>query len=100
MADFSVMEFGRPRATADREDVLIVGSAVAADESRFQLCLDDHRGRVWRSPGQRADPTFNIARYTVPQPGVGVLRAISFDSRTSLFILRAHLQNSGTSAIF
>ncbi|GFU63330.1 hypothetical protein TNCV_247001 [Trichonephila clavipes] len=40
------------------------------DESRFQLRPDDHRGCVWRSPGQRADPAFTIARRTGPHPGV------------------------------
>ncbi|GFT86354.1 hypothetical protein TNCV_3258761 [Trichonephila clavipes] len=32
-----------------------------SDESRFQLCPDDRRIRVWRHPGQHADPTFTIA---------------------------------------
>ncbi|GFW99745.1 uncharacterized protein TNCV_3419751 [Trichonephila clavipes] len=35
------------------------GRIVFSDESRFQLCPDDHRRRVWRRPGQRVDPTFN-----------------------------------------
>ncbi|GFW21659.1 HTH_Tnp_Tc3_2 domain-containing protein [Trichonephila clavipes] len=48
------------------------GRVVFRDESRFQLCPDDHRRRVWRRPGQRADPTFTIARYTGPQPEVMV----------------------------
>ncbi|GFT95076.1 transposable element Tc1 transposase [Trichonephila clavipes] len=39
-------------------------------ESCFQLCPDDHRRRVWRRPGQRADPAFHIARHTSPQQGV------------------------------
>ncbi|GFU47205.1 HTH_Tnp_Tc3_2 domain-containing protein [Trichonephila clavipes] len=43
---------------------------VFSDESRLQLCPDDHRGRVWRNPGQRADPAFTIARHTGPQPGI------------------------------
>ncbi|GFU90621.1 hypothetical protein TNCV_4450171 [Trichonephila clavipes] len=54
---------GRPRAPSDREDKLIVRSAVTTpdsslstirlfnDKSRFQLCPDDHRRRVWRRPG-------------------------------------------------
>ncbi|GFV51685.1 hypothetical protein TNCV_1320411 [Trichonephila clavipes] len=41
-----------------------------SDESRFQLCPDDHRKRVWRRPGQRGDPAFPIARHKDPQPGV------------------------------
>ncbi|GFU66473.1 HTH_Tnp_Tc3_2 domain-containing protein [Trichonephila clavipes] len=39
------------------------------DESRFQLCPDDHRQRVWRRPEQHADPAFTIARHTGSQPG-------------------------------
>ncbi|GFW30988.1 transposable element Tc1 transposase [Trichonephila clavipes] len=41
-----------------------------SDESRFHLCPDDPRIRVWRQPGQRADPAFTIARHTDPQPYV------------------------------
>ncbi|GFU00473.1 RNase H domain-containing protein [Trichonephila clavipes] len=49
-----------------------------SDESRFQLCPDDHRKLVWRLPGQRADPAFPIACHTDPQPGVmGMLMAWS-----------------------
>ncbi|GFX69521.1 transposable element Tcb2 transposase [Trichonephila clavipes] len=87
---------GRPRVTADREDRLIVISAVTtpdsslstirlfSDESRFQLCPDDQRRHVWRRPGQRADPAFTFAHPTVTQPGVMVWGAISFDSQTLL----------------
>ncbi|GFX36356.1 hypothetical protein TNCV_4932691 [Trichonephila clavipes] len=75
---------GRPRATADREDRLIVRSAVKtpdsslstirlfSDKSRFQLCPGDHRSRVLRRPGQRVDFAFTIACHTSPQPGVMV----------------------------
>ncbi|GFU09787.1 transposable element Tc1 transposase [Trichonephila clavipes] len=57
------------------------------DES-FHLCPDYHRRRVWGRPGQRADLTFTIARHIGPQPGVMVWSAISFGSRTPLFIIR------------
>ncbi|GFV18683.1 integrase catalytic domain-containing protein [Trichonephila clavipes] len=43
--------------------------ACLADESRFQLCPDNHGRRAWRRPGQRADPSF-FTRNTDPQPGV------------------------------
>ncbi|GFV03501.1 HTH_Tnp_Tc3_2 domain-containing protein [Trichonephila clavipes] len=111
----------QPRATADREDRLIVKSAVTAsdsslstirprsdwshadwgpivfsNESCFQLCPDDHRGPVWGSPGQRADPAFTIVPHTGPEPGVIVWDIISFDSRTPLTVIRTHLQHSGT----
>ncbi|GFX86199.1 transposable element Tc1 transposase [Trichonephila clavipes] len=61
------------------------------DESRFQLYPDDHRRRVWRLPGQRANPAFTIACHTGPQPGVMVWGAISFDSRNRLVIIRGTL---------
>ncbi|GFU77499.1 HTH_Tnp_Tc3_2 domain-containing protein [Trichonephila clavipes] len=43
------------------------GRIVFSDEFCFQLCPDDHRRRVWRRPGQRADPAFTIACHTGPQ---------------------------------
>ncbi|GFU67737.1 transposable element Tc1 transposase [Trichonephila clavipes] len=46
------------------------GHAVIRDESRFQLCPDDHRRRVYRRPGQRGDPAFTIVCHTDLQPGV------------------------------
>ncbi|GFW79398.1 transposable element Tc1 transposase [Trichonephila clavipes] len=67
------------------------GCIVFRDESRFQLCPDDHRRRVWRCPGQCADPAFTIARHTSPQPGVMVRGAISFDSRIPLVVIRGTL---------
>ncbi|GFW06748.1 transposable element Tc1 transposase [Trichonephila clavipes] len=63
-------------------------SRAESDESRFQLCPDYHRRRVWRLQGKRADPDFCIARHTSPQPGVMVKGAISFDSRTPLVVIR------------
>ncbi|GFW82604.1 transposable element Tc1 transposase [Trichonephila clavipes] len=65
------------------------------DESRFQLCPDDHRRRVWRPPGKRTNPVFTIALHTGRQPGVMVWGPISFDSRTPLAIIRGTL-NSAT----
>ncbi|GFS71646.1 transposable element Tc1 transposase [Trichonephila clavipes] len=70
------------------------------DKSRFRLCPDDHQRRAWRRPGQHADLAFIIARYTGPQPGVMVWGAISFGRFTSLVVIRAHLQYSGTSTTF
>ncbi|GFY01091.1 transposable element Tcb2 transposase [Trichonephila clavipes] len=64
------------------------GHIVFSDESRFQMCPDNHRRRVWRRPGQREDPAFTLARPTGPQPGVTVWGAISFDSRTPLVVIR------------
>ncbi|GFS66462.1 transposable element Tc1 transposase [Trichonephila clavipes] len=41
--------------------------AYTLDESRFQLCPDDHGKRVWRRPGQRADVAFTFAHHTGPK---------------------------------
>ncbi|GFS72620.1 transposable element Tc1 transposase [Trichonephila clavipes] len=42
---------------------------VFIDEFNFQLCPDKHRRRVWKWPGQRAEPTFTIAGHTDSQQG-------------------------------
>ncbi|UYV60905.1 MYO1D [Cordylochernes scorpioides] len=60
------------------------GRIVFSDESRFLLCPDDRRKRVWRRPGQRVDPGLTVEHHTGPQQGVMVWGAISFDSRTPL----------------
>ncbi|GFS88102.1 transposable element Tc1 transposase [Trichonephila clavipes] len=67
------------------------GRIVFSDESHFQLCPGNHRRRVWRRLGQRADPSFTIACHTSPQLGVMVWGAISFDSRTLLGTIRGTL---------
>ncbi|GFW58867.1 uncharacterized protein TNCV_4047051 [Trichonephila clavipes] len=41
-----------------------------SDESRFQLSPDDHRRRVWKRPGQRADPVFTVECHTGHQQEV------------------------------
>ncbi|GFT23020.1 transposable element Tc1 transposase [Trichonephila clavipes] len=61
---------------------------VFSGDSRFQLCPYDHRRRVWRRSGQRADPAFTIARHTGPQPGIMVWGATSFNSRALLVVIR------------
>ncbi|GFY05178.1 transposable element Tc1 transposase [Trichonephila clavipes] len=67
------------------------GCVVFCDESRFQLCPDDHRRGIWRRPVQRTDPAFTIAHDTIPQPEVMVWVVISFDSRTPLGVIRGTL---------
>ncbi|GFT33912.1 HTH_Tnp_Tc3_2 domain-containing protein [Trichonephila clavipes] len=74
------------------------GCRVFSDESHFQLCPDNHRRRVWRRLGQRADPAFPIACHISPQPGVMVWGTISFDSLWAS--LSEPLQHSGTSTTF
>ncbi|UYV80155.1 hypothetical protein LAZ67_18001840 [Cordylochernes scorpioides] len=61
--------------------------SVFSDESRFLLCPDDRRKRVWKRPGQRVDPGLTVEHHTGPQQGVMVWGAISFDSRTPLVVL-------------
>ncbi|GFY22052.1 transposable element Tc1 transposase [Trichonephila clavipes] len=67
------------------------GHTEFSDESRFQLCPDDHRRRVWRHPRKRVDPASTIARHTGPQPGVVVRCAIFFDNWTSSVVIRGTL---------
>ncbi|GFY28933.1 transposable element Tc1 transposase [Trichonephila clavipes] len=58
--------------TADRAKFTLVPTVMPSveqeDESRLKLCPDDHRRRVWRQTGLRADPSFPIAYHTGPQP--------------------------------
>ncbi|UYV82315.1 hypothetical protein LAZ67_21001686, partial [Cordylochernes scorpioides] len=63
------------------------GRIVFSDESRFLLCPDDRRKRVWRRPGQRVDPGLTVEYHTGPQQGVMVWGTISFDSRTPLVVI-------------
>ncbi|GFV96685.1 transposable element Tc1 transposase [Trichonephila clavipes] len=79
-----------------RGRIIRLKEAVFSDEFRFQLCPDDNRRRVWRSPGQRADPAFTIEHHTGPKPGVMVWGAISFDNRTPFVVIRGNLQHIGT----
>ncbi|UYV68887.1 EPM2AIP1 [Cordylochernes scorpioides] len=60
------------------------GRIVFSDKSRFLLCPDDCRKRVWRRPGQRVDPGRTVEHHTGPQQGVMVWCDISFDIRTPL----------------
>ncbi|GFX16081.1 transposable element Tc1 transposase [Trichonephila clavipes] len=75
----------------ERGSIIGLKEAVLSDESRFQLCPDDHPRRVSRRPGQRADPAFIIARHADPQPGIMVWNVISFESRIPLVVIRGTL---------
>ncbi|GFU48551.1 transposable element Tc1 transposase [Trichonephila clavipes] len=68
------------------------GHIIGLKERRIPLCPDDHRRRVWKQPGQRADPAFTIASHTGPQQGVMVWGAISFEAGLLRSSLEAHLQ--------
>ncbi|GFW76028.1 hypothetical protein TNCV_352131 [Trichonephila clavipes] len=48
----------------ERGRIIRLKKAVLSDESRFQLCPDDHRRRVWRRPVQHADSAFTLAHHT------------------------------------
>ncbi|UYV68098.1 Transposase [Cordylochernes scorpioides] len=63
------------------------GRIVFSGESRFLLCSDDRRKRVWRRPGLRVDPGLTVEHLTGPQQGVMVWGAISFDSKTPLVVI-------------
>ncbi|UYV64630.1 hypothetical protein LAZ67_3001396 [Cordylochernes scorpioides] len=63
------------------------GRIVFSDESRFFLCPDDRRKRVWRRPGQRADHGLTVEHHTGPQQGFMVWGAISFASRTPFVVI-------------
>ncbi|GFU83606.1 uncharacterized protein TNCV_1886411 [Trichonephila clavipes] len=69
-----------------KNNLLVHHCVQRCDESRFQLCPDDHRRRVWRRPRQRADAAFAIAYHTGPQPEVMVwcLSHTSLASQISL----------------
>ncbi|GFW23329.1 transposable element Tc1 transposase [Trichonephila clavipes] len=73
---------------------------VFSNESSFHLCPDDHRKRVWRRPGPRADPAFTITRHTGPQQGVMFWSAISFEAGPLWASLEAYLQPIDTSTAF
>lgn len=62
-------------------------------KSCFQLCPDDHWGRIWRHPGKLRDHDPTIARYTYtsPQQGIMIWGLTSFDSRILLVFTSAHL---------
>ncbi|GFU63877.1 transposable element Tc3 transposase [Trichonephila clavipes] len=61
---------------------------VFSDESRFVLGTDDNRVRVWRSPGERYNSPHTVLRHTARTFGVMVWRAIAYDSRSTLIVMR------------
>ncbi|GFW93471.1 transposable element Tc1 transposase [Trichonephila clavipes] len=67
------------------------GRIKLSDESRFKLCPNDCRRRVWRPPEISTDPAFTITHHTGSQLGVMVRGAISFHSLTPLVVIRVTL---------
>ncbi|GFS62691.1 transposable element Tcb1 transposase [Trichonephila clavipes] len=59
---------------------------VFSDESRFVLGTDDNRVRVWRRPGERYN-----SPHTVRIAGVMVRGTMSYDSRSTLIVMRGTL---------
>ncbi|GFY10960.1 transposable element Tcb2 transposase [Trichonephila clavipes] len=64
---------------------------VFSDESRLVLGTDDNRVRVWRRPGERYNSPHTVLRHTARTVGVMVWRAIAYDSRSPLIVMRRTL---------
>ncbi|GFV84698.1 transposable element Tcb2 transposase [Trichonephila clavipes] len=64
---------------------------VFSDESRFVLGTDDNRVRVWRRPGEGYNFTHTVLRHTARTAGVMVWKAIAYDSRSTLIVMRGTL---------
>ncbi|UYV61174.1 hypothetical protein LAZ67_1003709 [Cordylochernes scorpioides] len=62
------------------------GRIVFSNESRFLLCPDDRRKRVWRRPWKRVGPGLTFELHIGPQQVVMGWGAISFDSRNPLVV--------------
>ncbi|GFU93163.1 transposable element Tc1 transposase [Trichonephila clavipes] len=98
-ADFSVMmiadDLGRKQIgrRVDCWNHVDWGRIVFSDESRFHLCLDDHRRHAWGRPGLCADPAFTIARHIGSQQGILVLGVISFEAGPLWWSLETHLHH-------
>ncbi|GFV20739.1 transposable element Tc1 transposase [Trichonephila clavipes] len=64
---------------------------VFSDESRFVLGTDDNRVQVWRRSGERYNSPHTVLRHTARTAGVMVWRAIAYDSRSTLIVMRGTL---------
>ncbi|GFS74615.1 transposable element Tcb1 transposase [Trichonephila clavipes] len=64
---------------------------VFSDESWFVLGTDDNRIRVWRRPGERCNSPHIVLRHTARTAGVIIWRTISYDSRSTLIVMRGTL---------
>ncbi|GFW56412.1 transposable element Tcb1 transposase [Trichonephila clavipes] len=58
------------------------------DESRFNLSSDDNRVRVWLPRGERLNPVFALQQHTASTAGVMVWRAIGYNTRSPLVLIR------------
>ncbi|GFV48931.1 transposable element Tcb2 transposase [Trichonephila clavipes] len=66
-------------------------NVVFSDESRFVLGTDDNHVWVWRHPGQRYNSPRTVLRHTARTTGVMVWGAITYDSRSTLIVMRGTL---------
>ncbi|GFV33084.1 transposable element Tcb2 transposase [Trichonephila clavipes] len=64
---------------------------VFSDESRFVLGTDNNRVRVWKCPGERYNSPYTFLRHTARTAGVIVWGVISYDSWSSLIVMRGTL---------
>ncbi|GFW84614.1 transposable element Tcb2 transposase [Trichonephila clavipes] len=64
---------------------------VFSDESRFVLGTDDNRVRVLRRPGERYNSPHTVLRHTAGTAVVMVWRALAYDSRSTLIVMRGTL---------
>ncbi|GFT03417.1 transposable element Tcb2 transposase [Trichonephila clavipes] len=64
---------------------------VFSDKSRFVLGTDDNRVRVWRRPGEWYNSPHTVLRHSARTAGVMVWRAITYDSRSPLIVMRGTL---------
>ncbi|GFX94741.1 transposable element Tcb2 transposase [Trichonephila clavipes] len=58
---------------------------------RFVLGTDDNRVGVWRRPGERYNFPHTVQRHNARTDGVMVWRAISYDSWSTLIVMRGTL---------
>ncbi|GFX52490.1 transposable element Tcb2 transposase [Trichonephila clavipes] len=65
---------------------------VFSDESLFVLGTDDNRVRVWRRPGEWYNSPHIVLRHTARKAGVKVWGAITYDSRSTLIVMRGTLR--------
>ncbi|GFV15601.1 uncharacterized protein TNCV_4836271 [Trichonephila clavipes] len=61
---------------------------IFSNEFRFNLSSDDNRVRGWRPRGECLNPAFALQRHTALTAGVMVWRAIAYNTRSPLVLIR------------
>ncbi|GFW66563.1 transposable element Tc3 transposase [Trichonephila clavipes] len=72
-------------------DVTDWQKVVFSDESWFVLGTDDNRVRVWRCPGELYNSPHTVLRHTARTAGAMVWGSITYDSRSTLIVMRGTL---------